>query len=197
MQVKYNMPKTLKLDGTADSSDSDFLRVADNNIWFYSDIDFEPCLALNVELRKLDKQLSAASSGNVKPIINLRINSFGGSVLAAFAVVDTIRSLNCEVHSIIEGSAASAATLISCMCKHRSIGKFSFMLIHQLSAEAGGKMVEMEDDIKNARQFMEVIKNIYKKYSKINAKKIDDILKSDLWLNADQCLEYGLVDHII
>ena len=181
----------------SEDTDSEFLRIVDNNVWFYSDIDFEPCLALNVELRKLDKQLLSAHSGAGVPTINLRINSFGGSVLAAFAVIDTIRDLKCNVHSIVEGSAASAATLISCMCKQRSMGKYSFMLIHQLSAEAGGKMVEMEDDIKNARQFMEVIRNVYKKFSKINTKKIDEILKSDIWLSADQCLEYGLVDAII
>lgn len=58
-------------------------------------------------------------------------------------------------------------------------------------------MAEIEDDIKNARQFMEVIRSIYKKFSKINAKKIDDILKCDLWLSSDQCLEYGLIDTII
>lgn len=191
------MHKQYNAGGASEDSDSEFLRVVDNNVWFYSDIDFEPCLALNVELRKLDKALTASHSGPGKPTINLRINSFGGSVLAAFAVIDTIRTLNCEVHSIVEGSAASAATLISCMCKQRSMGKYSFMLIHQLSADAGGKMAEIEDDIKNARQFMEVIRNIYKKFSKINAKKIDEILKCDLWLNADQCLEYGLIDSII
>jgi ATP-dependent protease ClpP protease subunit len=71
------------------------------------------------------------------------------------------------------------------------------MLIHQVRGESGGKLEEMEDEIINTRQFMQMIKNLYKKHTKLKDKKMDELLKSDLWIDAKTCLDYGLVDEII
>jgi ATP-dependent protease ClpP protease subunit len=71
------------------------------------------------------------------------------------------------------------------------------MLIHQVRSESSGKLDEMEDEIKNTRQFMGIIKLIYKKYSKLTTKRMEELLKSDLWIDSALCLEYGLVDEIL
>ena len=55
----------------------------------------------------------------------------------------------------------------------------------------------LQDEMKNLDKLMETIKKIYSKYTKIPNEKIDEILDHDLWLNADECLEYGLVDEIV
>ena len=44
---------------------------------------------------------------------------------------------------------------------------------------------------------MKKIKEIYEKHTKIPKNKLDDILKHDLWWDAETCLQYGLVDEII
>ena len=79
-------------------------------------------LDLNSTLHAVDKKLSLCrvSSLMLHLLINLHINSYGGSLFAGLATVDTIRGLNAEVHSIIDGAAASAATIISCSCAKRS-----------------------------------------------------------------------------
>ena len=71
------------------------------------------------------------------------------------------------------------------------------MLVHQLSGHMWGKYQEMEDDMENSKMLMSKIKNIYREYTKIPKTKLDDILKRDIWWDAKQCLEYGLVDEII
>lgn len=171
----------------------EFLVHHDNHIWFYSDIDSDTCLHLNALLGKLDRELSKDEQST----IHLHISSYGGSVIAALSTIDTIRSLKSKVHTYVDGGAASAATLISCVGARRFIGKYSFMLIHQVRSANSGKLQELEDDIKNTRQFMDIIKDIYKKHTKLSAKKMDELLKSDLWLSADVCLEYGLVDKVL
>lgn len=171
----------------------EFLIHNDNNIWFYADIDVATCLHLNAALKKIDKQIAHEH----EPIIHLHINSFGGSVLAALATIDTMRTLKSKVYTYVDGGAASAATLISCVGSKRLIGEHSYMLIHQVRGESGGKLEEMEDEIINTRQFMQMIKNLYKKHTKLKEKKMDELLKSDLWIDAKTCLEYGLVDEII
>ena len=71
------------------------------------------------------------------------------------------------------------------------------MLIHQLSSGLWGKYEEIKDDMENCDKLMKMIKDIYAEYTKIPKKKLNEILKHDLWFDADQCLEYGLVDEII
>jgi len=173
-------------------------KVVENNIYFYGDILEGNALELNATLFELDKKLSVAKVYlDVKPIINLRINSYGGSLFAGLATVDVLRNLNCEVHSYIEGAAASAATIISVACKKRFIGKYSKMLIHQLSAGTYGKFTELEDDMENNKHLMDTIKDIYKAYTNLPMKKLNEILKHDLWFDSKTCLDYGLVDEIV
>ena len=44
---------------------------------------------------------------------------------------------------------------------------------------------------------MKLLKQYYKEYTKIPMKKIDEILKHDLSMSAEECLGYGLVDEIL
>lgn len=174
------------------------IRVVENTIYFYGDILESNALDLNSTLHAVDKKLQVSGQFlDVKPVINLHINSYGGSLFAGLATVDTIRRLNAKVHSIIDGAAASAATIISTSCAKRSIGKYSKMLIHQLSADAYGKYTELEDEMENNKHLMNTIKSIYKEYTKVPMKKLDEILKHDLWFDSQTCLELGLVDEII
>ena len=71
------------------------------------------------------------------------------------------------------------------------------MLIHQLSSGLWGKYEEMKDDMKNCDRLMDMIREVYLEHTNIPKKKLDGILKHDLWFDAEQCLEYGLVDEII
>ena len=128
--------------------------------------------------------------------IYLHINSFGGSVFAAFAIIEQNRHLKVPVVSIIEGSAASAATMISVVCDYRYIYKTSYMLIHQLSSSTWGKMSQLEDEMENLNELMKSIRLIYKNYTSIPEGEINEILKGYLWWNADLCFEKGLVDEI-
>lgn len=172
-------------------------RSIENNIYFYGDITEANALELNSALYDLDKKLSITNVFlDIKPVINLHINSYGGSLFAGLATVDVIRNLNSSVHSIIEGAAASAATIISVACHKRSMGKYSKMLIHQLSSGTYGKYNELEDDMENNKHLMQTIKSIYRTYTNVPMKKLDEILKHDLWFDSETCLNLGLVDEV-
>ena len=44
---------------------------------------------------------------------------------------------------------------------------------------------------------MKNIKEIYSKHTKLPKKQLENLLKHDLYLSSQKCLEYGLVDYII
>jgi ATP-dependent protease ClpP protease subunit len=173
----------------------------DNTIHFYSDVTLNSCAEVNRLLREIDCRLcqSAVVINNptYTPIIHLRINSFGGDLLAGLSTVDTIRGLKSKVWTYVEGSCASAATLMTVAGAKRFIGKNSLMLIHQLSSFACGTFEHLKDEQENNVKLMEIIKSIYKQYTKFPMKELEAILKRDIWLDSASCLKYGLVDEIL
>ena len=177
------------------------IKVLDNSVNFYADIAGITCAELNRVLRELDVRMQHAKitmyDPQFDPTIHLRINSYGGEIFAGLSTVDVIRSLRTKVYTYVEGAAASAATLISIAGKKRFIGKNSFMLLHQLSSVCAGTFERLEDEHENNKRIMNSMKSLYKEYTKIPMKELDQILKRDIWFDANTCLKYGIVDAII
>ena len=188
-----------KSNPMADDDESSSVETVGSRIFFYSEVSKESVLNLNKQLRTLAVKLSDVGHQYEiqTPPIKLHINSPGGSLLDCFAAVDYVKSSIVPIHSIVEGSAASAATIISVVAKKRMMYKNSFMLIHQLSTGMWGKYEEIVDDYQNATVLMARIKEIYGAHTKIPSNVLKDMLKRDLWFDSKTCLKYGLVDEVI
>lgn len=187
---------------TTDDGDSkDRVEAMNNRIYFYSEVNRAKILTLNKKITSLNvsllNQVNTLDLGSCPSNIRLYINSFGGSVFAGMSAVDYIKSSKVPVTSIIDGCAASAATLMSVVAPKRLIREHSFMLIHQLSSISWGKFEELKDDMTNNELLMRTITDIYTQHTRIPKKKLKEMLKRDLWWDAKTCLEYGLVDDII
>jgi len=171
-----------------------------NRIYFYSEVERTKNLKLNKFIRNLD--LDLVNRTNVLateevPTMYLHIQSYGGCVFSGFSSIDYIKGTKAPICSIVEGCAASAATLMSVVADKRLMTEHAFMLIHQLSGGVWGTYEDIVDNKKNCERLMKMIKNIYLEHTKIPKSKLNGILKHDIWFDAKQCLEYGLVDEII
>ena len=188
--------KSIELDSNSENNQT---ITVDNHIYFYSEVERAKMLELNKAIRELDTKLQkeALSFSIPLPYIYLHINSYGGSIFAGLSTLDTIRNTKCDIITIIEGCAASAGTMISIVGKKRWMQKHSYMLIHQLSSSSWGKYSELVDDMENNNKLMEMIKTLYEEYTKVPTSRLEEILKHDLWWDAQKCLEYGLVDKIL
>lgn len=165
---------------------------------FYSPITTESCMALTNYLKQLDvksKQLQI-QYGTVFPI-KLHIQSGGGMLMPTFYVCDVIRSLDTPVHVYIDGYVASAASLIAVSGARRYMTQHSFMLIHQLQSQSSGRLNEMKDEIANLDFFMSNAKDIYFHNSNISEEVLGRLLSDELWIDAQECLQYNLIDEII
>ena len=183
----------------ASNADNNKVDIGRNRIYFYSEVNRPKNLALNKSIVTLGNSLyNRGQSLEMDPgRIFLHINSGGGSVFAGLSSVDYIRNSKVPITTVIDGCAASAATIMSVVGHHRIMHKHSFMLIHQISSVMWGKYEEMKDDMKNSELLMETIIKIYEEHTRIPKNELKDILKRDLWWNAETCLDYGLVDEII
>jgi ATP-dependent protease ClpP protease subunit len=135
--------------------------------------------------------------GDVKPReVYLHITSFGGSLLAVFKAVDAIKRSTIPIHTIIDGYAASAGTILSVVGVKKYMTPNALTLIHQLSSGMCGKYSEIEDDYKNCKQWMDVLIDLYHENTNMTKKQIKECLQHDLWWRVDKCLETGLVDEV-
>jgi len=182
----------------ADKDDYNTVDTQDNKIFFYSGVSRPKVLKLNKAIDNLNttNAMRQASHGIDIPI-RIHINSYGGSVFAGLAAVDYIKTSKAEVHTIIDGCAASAATLMSVVADKRYMHRNACMLIHQLSGAMWGKFASMKDDMENSEMLMKKIKNIYKEHTTIPDDILEEILMRDIWWEAETCLKYGLIDEII
>jgi ATP-dependent Clp protease, protease subunit len=179
---------------------SDTVNRANNRIYFYSDIDRDSALRLITEMRTAEKDMLKEQIDfeleTPRPIY-LHIYSYGGWVHSGLAIVDSILTSKVPIYSVVEGYAASAATLVSVVAKKRFINKHARFLIHEVSGAAWGKLTELKDSTKNAEGLMDAIKKIYQEHSKMPKAIMEDLCKHDLDLTPEQCLKYGFVDKII
>jgi ATP-dependent protease ClpP protease subunit len=174
----------------------------DNHVYFYATVDSDRCLAMIRTIRELDSQLRRERlSRNIPEHIDqtpiwLHIQSGGGELFPGLATADQLAVIQTPIYSIIEGVCASAATLISLACSKRYITASSFMLIHQFSAVHWGTHESFKDEMELQNMLIGLLVNYYQSKSKIPKSNIKKMLKHDTWMNADKCLELGLVDAI-
>lgn len=176
-----------------------FIEIVENRIYFYSEINEEKILQLNRHLRNkgIDLQREAMVQDREPAHIFLHIHSYGGGIFAGMAGMDEIIKSIVPVYTMVDGCCASAATFLSVCGKKRFINRHAYMLIHQLSSFMWGKYEEFKDELKNLDKIMAMIKQVYAEYTKIPEAKLEEILKHDLWFDANECKEYGMVDEII
>ena len=176
-----------------------FISVHENKIYYYSNVNRESAVELNKKIGEIEsKSLTLGHTLDIDPpTLKVLINSGGGSITAGISSMDTILRCKVPVETYVDGFCASAATFLSVVGSKRFISRNSYMLIHQLSSSFWGKYSEFKDEKENLDLMMKTIKNVYKEYTKVPMKKIDEILKHDLMWAAKTCLKYGLVDEII
>ena len=138
---------------------------------------------------------------NVQPKpIYLHITTVGGSVSAAFRLIDNIKFSKIPVYTVVEGYAYSAGSMILLAGKKRFMTEHSFVLIHQLRQTSCGTETysEMLDSVENSTKYHNMMKKWYLENTnnKMKTKDIEKLLSSDKELDLQTCIKFGLVDEI-
>jgi ATP-dependent Clp protease protease subunit len=134
------------------------------------------------------------------PELKLIINSGGGDVAHAFALIEMIHSSPVPVSTIGIGEIQSAALFISMSGEkgRRIITPNCTILSHQFSWEYEGKDHELWATRKGHDIISEFILKHYVKHTGLNVKKIKEILlpPQDVYLTPKEALKYGLCDKV-
>jgi ATP-dependent Clp protease protease subunit len=147
----------------------------------------------------VERLLSFNAESTMDDII-LIIDSQGGSLNSYLAIYDTMTKLiHCDVATVCLGQAMSAGQmlLMSGTKGKRFITENSKVLVHQLSSGTVGKLSEMEKHLSYAQELGKIMKELIVKHTKITKKELDVMMRSDTFLDANDALKFGIVDHII
>ena len=176
------------------------VKVVNNNIYYYGEIQKESICDFCIKLKMLESDMIKMKYDynlNKLPNIFVHIQSEGGDAFAGLNAMDTMKDCRVPIVTIVDGYCASAATFLLLAGKERRMRSHAGILIHQLRTEFWGKYVELKDEMKNSEKMMEIFKKIYKENSKIPIRTLNSLLEKEICLNADESLEYGLIDKII
>lgn len=146
------------------------------------------------------RKLTEWSRLSPKCDMEIVFSSPGGSIIDGFELFDFIQELRSRGHKIITGSlgmAASMAGILLMAGDVRWIGHQCWMMIHRAAFGAIGKTYEVEDEVRLVKRIEERCLDIFVARSKLTKQKIKrNWDRKDWWIDADECLELGLVDEI-
>ena len=173
----------------------EYVKVIGNEILFYSDVDRENALDFVEKFKKLEIDLlkKKAELYGYEPLIRVHIMSEGGDIFAGMTMMNTLESSRVKVVTIAQGSCCSAATFILLGASDRRMGKNAYVLIHQISTELWGNFQELKHELKSTDKFMKNLKKMYLEKTKIPEKKLNKLMKKDIYLSPKDCLKYGIV----
>jgi len=151
------------------------------------------CCGLNAE--DFAKELKALKAKT----INLRINSPGGDVFAARAMVAAIRDVRASGRSVIahiDGLAASAATYVAIAADEVRAEPGSFFMIHN----AWGLAIGNADELRETAALLDKVDDtIVADYAKKTGKTDDQIrswMAAETWFTAEEAQAEGFIDSV-
>lgn len=132
--------------------------------------------------------------------IEIIFSSPGGSVVDGIALYDHIKYLRAQgttINTTCLGMAASMAGILLQAGEVRTIGAESWLMIHEVSFGAGGKIGEVEDTTAWVKAVQKRVLNIFADRSKMTVKQLDTKWRrKDWWIDSDEALSLGLVDEV-
>ena len=193
MPSKYKLKYRLDDEDTDDESfDEKCLYYEGNHIYFYTSVNTQSCSELNRMLTQIKKDSYETC--------HLHICSPGGELLPCLAVYDRLRRMQDDTFQVscsVEGCVASAASVIALGCNHIVMGASSFFLIHQLTTGAVlGPLRVLHEEVKNSSKFENGLKHIYLTRTNLTEKELQTLFNNEVYLNAEECLDKGIVDEV-
>ncbi len=140
-------------------------------------------------LRELEK---------TNPIINLRINSGGGSVFEGVAIFNAIKNSTSKIIGYIDGLAASMASVIILACSEIYMSKSAMLMTHKPSGAAIGNAESLQATANMLLQLEDIVVGFYSSRTGLSADEVKAkyLKTTDNWLNANQALEQKLIDGV-
>lgn len=131
------------------------------------------------------------------PVIHLRINSPGGDVFEARAIMTVVAQHKSKVIAHVDGLAASAATDIVMACAEAEISKGARFMIHNAWTITIGDRNDHEEMRRLLEALDSDIADDYEKRTKQERKQITTWMDAETWFSAQEAVDHGFCDRLV
>ena len=193
---KLKKYKNFTLVGKADEGDEDDIPTPNPNqhLTFFQSTQTNRCIKAaideNVREAKYYRVLiQAIDSLGSDDLLLLSINTYGGHLDGAIALINAMNNTEANVHCSIDGVAASAGSLIALASPSVSVSPYASMMIHSATFGAFGKQ---SDVISHAsfvdKQVKSLMSDVYKDF--LTDQELSDVfMGKELWFNSEEIVQ--------
>lgn len=172
---------------------SNTIDVPTNEIWVHS---FDAQSALRFRMQLKHKYAENPDS----PIV-IYINSPGGSAAALLSMMESMDECPAQKITVAYGEAMSAGAILLAYGDIRMCGRHSRIMIHQVLSGTVGNIEDMNNTLEEINRLNEYIMDILAKKCKLkDYEELQSIFKEnlgrDIFMDAQEALEFGIIDHI-
>lgn len=133
-----------------------------------------------------------------KKNITVKINSCGGDLYTGLAIHNALKGLTANVKTVVEGIAASAASVIAMAGDSVEVYPGSLIMIHGVSIRNYGD-INLQDVQKMERMIdanEKAIAAIYNQRTGIDTEEIRTMMAEEKWMTGEEAVEKGFADKI-
>ena len=131
--------------------------------------------------------------------IRVHINSPGGDVQAAVNIANALRdqaaSKGRRVETIVDGMAASAASIVMMAGQTVTVADNAIVMIHNPWTIALGDAGEMRKTAEVLDAVRSQVIRSYQWHSPLSDAKLGALMDAETWMNADEAIAHGLATH--
>jgi ATP-dependent protease ClpP protease subunit len=128
--------------------------------------------------------------------IEIRINSGGGSVFDGLAIYNLIKDYEGETKVIVDGLAASIASVIALGADKLVMNEGSFFMIHNPWTISGGESKDLRQAADILDKIQSQIVEIYAGATGKSEAEIIALMDAETWLNPTEALDMGFAQEI-
>jgi ATP-dependent Clp protease protease subunit len=164
----------------------------DRLLWVAGPVNDRMSTIVQAQLLFLDQQDS-------KKTITMHIDSPGGSVKSGLSIVNVMEYVKAPIATVNTGMAASmGSVLLGAGTKGmRSSLRFSKTMLHQSSGGAMGNIQDARITMKEWEKTNQLLFELLGEYCNKTAEQVAQDAQRDLWLTAEEALNYGIIDEVI
>ncbi|TDW31015.1 head maturation protease, ClpP-related [Cryobacterium psychrophilum] len=126
--------------------------------------------------------------------IRLYLNSPGGAAWEGVAIMNSLRRHKARIEVIVDGIAASAASVIAMAGDHITMNRGSELMIHDAWGMAAGNAKDMEDTALILAKLSDSLADTYAARAGKDRAYWRDLMRAETWYTAEEAVIAGLAD---
>ncbi|ANS45852.1 ATP-dependent Clp protease proteolytic subunit [Bacillus thuringiensis] len=129
--------------------------------------------------------------------IELHIHSVGGDAFEGIAICNYLRSHKAKVTAVVDGIAASAASLIAMGADKIIMPSNTTMMVHRASTYAYGNADSLEKQANMLRDVDDALIQSYRNRFNGEFHELEALLDNETYMTAETAKSYGFCDEIV